>query len=150
MSRKSDIDKKDDSGWPILFHAICNGRHQLVKWLIAKQASVLDKSKDGSTALMIAGEHGLSKIGHYLIKKDKTLINMTNDAENTALIVGLQHSMADFTIMMLSEYDCDVSVCNNEGDDAAATATEVNLGGLRAKIEAKVRSDKEAAEVFGH
>lgn len=145
FSRKSEIDKRDDNGWPVLFHSVANGRHQLVKWLIGKGASVKEKSKDGTTALMVAAEQGYPKIGHFLIKKGSG-VNVINEYGNTALIVSMQHRMEEFALMILNEHDCDVTVCNNEGDDALMISGEFSLGSIKAKIEAKLRRAAETEE----
>ena len=73
----------------IYLHKATRRRHvEIVNILISNNATINAKTKDGSTALMIAVEKGYHEIVKILINNGAD-VNAFNKDENTSLILGI-------------------------------------------------------------
>eukprot|EP00747_Dinoflagellata_sp_TGD_P165224 gnl/TRDRNA2_/TRDRNA2_186228_c0_seq1.p1 gnl/TRDRNA2_/TRDRNA2_186228_c0~~gnl/TRDRNA2_/TRDRNA2_186228_c0_seq1.p1 ORF type:complete len:350 (-),score=92.79 gnl/TRDRNA2_/TRDRNA2_186228_c0_seq1:138-1187(-) len=136
-SAKAQIDKKDERGWSVLFYACEDGRKDLVRWLLSKAGNPKDRAKDGTTPLMVAAESGHMKIGQMLVKKTANP-NAKTEQGNTALMICLRHTKEEFAHWLL-EAGVDVTIKNQENEDALDIADQQGLVALKGILEMKAR-----------
>merc|ERR1712048_242712 len=134
LQRGIAIEKKDNLGWPILFHACQSDRTDLVKSLLKMSTNVKHKASDGKTALMIAAEQGNTKVADALMKKGCKL-NTQNIDGNTAFMLALLAKQVQFAQHLMEKYTgLDVNARNVENQDALGICSHPALYNIKVKL----------------
>ncbi|KAK6978622.1 ankyrin repeat domain-containing protein 50 [Biomphalaria glabrata] len=103
------------------FTALHEGDLQVVNELMLAGADVNEKSKDGSTSLMVASFNGYWDIVELLAQHGAD-VNERNNEGNTALMMAAENGFAEI-VQMLMLYGADADVKRNDGWNALMIAS---------------------------
>ncbi|XP_053148741.1 KN motif and ankyrin repeat domain-containing protein 3 isoform X2 [Hemicordylus capensis] len=90
-------------------------------------------SQAGQTALMLAVSHGRQEMVEALLDCGAD-INLQDEEGSTALMCACEHGRAGTVRLLLSQPACDVSIVDNDGNDAVSIALEASHRDIAALI----------------
>ncbi|XP_054835432.1 KN motif and ankyrin repeat domain-containing protein 3 isoform X2 [Eublepharis macularius] len=90
-------------------------------------------SQAGQTALMLAVSHGRQEMVEALLACGAD-INLQDEEGSTALMCACEHGRAGTVRLLLSQATCDVSIVDNDGNDAVSIALEAGHRDIAALI----------------
>jgi len=145
LDKKAKIDKKDETGWPVLFYA-CEGKLDLVKYIVKAQANLKATSKDKMTAFLIACKCGNFQAVKFLFGKGASMHSTNSSGDNALMIVVKSDSPRKDTLCnYLMEEGIDTLATNANGESASQLAKEYGLLAVRNAIDKmKVKMMQEA------
>ncbi|XP_048352073.1 KN motif and ankyrin repeat domain-containing protein 1-like isoform X2 [Sphaerodactylus townsendi] len=95
----------------------------VVRRLFAQGNVNAKASQAGQTALMLAVSHGRQEMVEALLVCGAD-INLQDEEGSTALMCACEHGRAGTVRLLLSQSSCDVSIVDNDGNDAVSIALE--------------------------
>ncbi|XP_060806287.1 uncharacterized protein LOC106140771 isoform X2 [Amyelois transitella] len=125
LRRGAGVNVQDDNGYTPLHHACLHGRKEIVRLLLAADASPCVVDKKGATPLHLAAFKGDSDVVAMLLAHNNPPVNidqLTSDHE-TALLIAAHFGYVDVVAQLMAK-GADVTIENNNGESALDLAAQ--------------------------
>ena len=121
--KEAELELVQVQGCTALMAAALNGKSEVVEYLLERGANPKAESEHGWTSLMFASEGGHLKVAKALVKKDKSILDLRNNAGNTALMVAAANGQLEVVEYLCGE-GADPSAHNSSGWNALLGAAK--------------------------
>ncbi|XP_053616556.1 ankyrin repeat and sterile alpha motif domain-containing protein 1B-like isoform X3 [Plodia interpunctella] len=125
LRRGAGVNVQDDNGYTPLHHACLHGRKEIVRLLLAADASPCVVDKKAATPLHLAAFKGDSDVVAMLLAHNNPPVNidqLTSDHE-TALLIAAHFGYVDVVAQLMAK-GADVTIENNNGESALDLAAQ--------------------------
>ena len=101
LTKETDINASDSTGMTALHYAVLNGREDVVKWLIKKNAKIDGRAANGMNLLHTAVVNGSENILKLLLEKGKLDLNAADGRGRTPLHFALAFDRLTFAKVLI-------------------------------------------------
>lgn len=116
LTRKADVQAKDNGGLTPLMLAALHEQELMCKWLVLRgKASLKSRENEGKTALMLVAERGLLTMVQWLISAKDPIDAATRPEGNTALMLAATAGQMEVVQWMVREGGAKIDLKNSDG-----------------------------------
>lgn len=126
-SETTYLEKKDENGNTALLNAVREGKLRAVASLLAANANILARDKEGWSSLHFAAANGYLEIMQLLIKKSKRLVDQADDEDRTPLQKACYYGRTEAVALLLANQ---ANIEKKDGKDKTPLHAAVSYGGI--------------------
>uniref|UniRef100_A0A8C0IJY0 Uncharacterized protein n=1 Tax=Chelonoidis abingdonii TaxID=106734 RepID=A0A8C0IJY0_CHEAB len=149
--RVCNVDHQNKAGYTaLMLAALASVEHEddmnVVRRLFSMGNVNAKASQAGQTALMLAVSHGRQEMVEAVLACGAD-VNLQDEEGSTALMCACEHGRVETVRLLLAQPACDISIVDNDGNNAVAIALEAGHSNIAVLMYAHLNNSKAQSPV---